>query len=59
MGVEVQRHGHAGVAETFAYNHPVDLRLLNCLLPFNIEFRRKARNANIICNVPMLTGGKP
>ena len=24
MGVEVQRHGHAGVAETFAYNLPVD-----------------------------------
>ena len=23
MGVEVQRHGHAGVAETFAYNLPV------------------------------------
>ena len=24
MGVEVQRHGHAGVAETFAYYLPVD-----------------------------------
>ena len=37
----------------------VILRLLNCLLPFNIEFRCKAGNANIICNVPMLTEGKP